>query len=171
MAIEEVLCGTLGGASLSGRTQDGGFGLGPGPSEVGSEFWRMTAPRALGVAVGVGTAAGSGSWEAGKAARFRVGWSCRDWDRGTGAAYGFSGTRCATRLLCGPSWGSTGLCIGGVWERGPGGLGEAWEMGGSGPALLGFAFAKGEFCCLFIRALSSTSRAHAGLSAGLMPRP
>lgn len=89
---------TLGGASLSGRTQDGGFGLGPGPSEVGSEFWRMTAPRALGVAVGVGTAAGSGSWEAGKAARFRVGWSCRDWDRGTGAAYGFSGTRCATRL-------------------------------------------------------------------------
>lgn len=29
-------------------------------------------------------------------------------------------------------------------------------MGGSGPALLGFAFAKGEFCCLFIRALSST---------------
>lgn len=91
---------TLGGASLSGRTQDGGVGLGPGPSEVGSEFWRMTAPRALGVAVGVGTAAGSGSWEAGKAARFRVGWSCRDWDRGTGAAYGFSGTRCATRL-CG----------------------------------------------------------------------
>lgn len=89
---------TLGGASLSGRTQEGGFGLGPGPSEVGSEFWRMTAPRALGVAVGVGTAAGSGSWEAGKAARFRVGWSCRDWDRGTGAAYGFSGTRCATRL-------------------------------------------------------------------------
>lgn len=88
---------TLGGASLSGRTQAGGFGLGPGPSEVGSEFWRMTAPRALGVAVGVGTA-GSGSWEAGKAARFRVGWSCRDWDRGTGAAYGFSGTRCATRL-------------------------------------------------------------------------
>lgn len=54
---------------------------------MGSEFWRMTAPRALGVAVGVGTA-GSGSWEAGKAARFRVGWSCRDWDRGTGAAYG-----------------------------------------------------------------------------------
>lgn len=44
-------------------------------------------------------------------------------------------------------------------------------MGGSGPALLGFALAKGEFCCLFIRALSSTSRAHAGLSAGLMPRP
>lgn len=29
-------------------------------------------------------------------------------------------------------------------------------MGGSGPALLGFALAKGEFCCLFIRALSST---------------
>lgn len=88
---------TLGGASLSGRTQAGGLGLGPGPSEVGSEFWRMTAPRALGVVVGVVTA-GSGSWEAGKAARFRVGWSCRDWDRGTGAAYGFSGTRCATRL-------------------------------------------------------------------------
>ena len=88
---------TLGGVSVSGRTQDGGFGLGPGPSEVGSEFWRMTAPRVPGAAVGVGTA-GSGSWEAGKAARFRVGWSCRDWDRGTGAAYGFSGTRCATRL-------------------------------------------------------------------------
>lgn len=91
---------TLGGASLSGRTQAGVEELEPGPggpSEVGSEFWRMTAPRVLGLAAGVGTA-GSGSWDAGKAARFRVGWSCRDWDRGTGAAYGFSGTRCATRL-------------------------------------------------------------------------
>lgn len=29
-------------------------------------------------------------------------------------------------------------------------------MGGSGPAVLGFVLAKGEFCCLFIRALSST---------------
>lgn len=213
----------------------------------------MTAPRALGVAVGAGTA-GSGSWEAGKAARFRVGWSCRDWERGTGAAYGFSGTRCATRLcgerpgrvgrllcgtpphgswglggqegagqasefqlsiergswsrrtgkterqtcaclcphvlrsvapgsrhvhvcvharppppvsvcedrnrerltLCGPSWGSTGLCIGGVWERGPGGPGEAWGTGGSGPVLPGLLLAKGEFCCLFILVLSST---------------
>lgn len=66
---------TLGGASLSGRTQAGVGELEPGPggpSEVGSEFWRMTAPRVLGLAAGVGTA-GSGSWEAGKAARFRVG--------------------------------------------------------------------------------------------------
>lgn len=103
----------MGGASGSGRTQAGGFGLGPGPSEVGSEFWRMTAPRALGVAVGVGTA-GSGSREAGKAARFRVGWSCRDWDRGTGAAYGFSGTRCATRL-CRERPGRVGCPL---WEEG-----------------------------------------------------
>ena len=58
--------------------------------------------------------------------------------------------------LCGPSWGSTGLCIGGVWERGPGGPGEAWGTGGSGPALPGLLLAKGEFCCLFILVLSST---------------
>lgn len=57
--------------------------------------------------------------------------------------------------MCGPSWGSTGLCIGGVWDRGPGGLGEAWGAGGSGPVLLGLVLAKGEFC-LFILVLSST---------------
>lgn len=117
---------TLGGASGSGRTQAGGFGLGPGPSEVGSEFWRTTAPRAPGVAVGVGTA-GSGSWEAGKAARFRVGWSCRDWDRGTGAAYGFSGTRCATRL-CRERPGRVGCPLCGASPPGSGGPG----LGGRG---------------------------------------
>lgn len=116
---------TLGGASLSGRTQAGGFGLGPGPSEVGSEFWRTTPPRALGMAVGAGTA-GSGSCEAGKAARFRVGWSCRDWDRGTGAAYGFSGTRCATRL-CGERPGRVGCLLCGTSPPGSWGLG--WEEG------------------------------------------
>ena len=113
---------TFGGASLSGRTQAGGFGLGPGPSEVGSEFCRMTAPRSLGVAVGAGTA-GSGSWEAGKAARFRVGWSCRDWERGTGAAYGFSGTRCATRL-CGERPGRVGCLLCGTPPPGSWGLGR-----------------------------------------------
>lgn len=44
-------------------------------------------------------------------------------------------------------------------------------MEGSGPVLLGLLLAKGEFCCLFILVLSSTSRAQAGLSAGFMPRP
>lgn len=68
--------------------------------------------------------------------------------------YAVTGTGRLT--LCGPSWGSTGLCIGGVWERGPGGPGEAWGVGGSGPVLLGFILAKGEFCCLFILVLSST---------------
>lgn len=67
--------------------------------------------------------------------------------------------------LCGPSWGSTGLCIGGVWERGPGGPGEAWGMGGSGPVLPGLLLAKGEFCCLFILVLSSTCDA-TGRQAG-----
>lgn len=121
---------TLGGVSVSGRTQDGGFGLGPGPSEVGSEFWRMTAPRAPGAAGGVGTA-GSGSWEAGKAARFRVGWSCRDWDRGTGAAYGFSGTRCATRL-CRERPGRVGCPLCGTSPPGSGGPG----LGGRGQGSL-----------------------------------
>lgn len=39
------------------------------------------------------------SWT-GKAAMFLLGWSCSDWERGTGAAYGLSGTRWA-RWLCG----------------------------------------------------------------------
>lgn len=72
--------------------------------------------------------------------------------------------------LCGPSCGSTGLCIGGVWERGPGGPGEAWGARGSGPVLLGLVLAKGEFCCLFILVRSSTCGSR-GRPVGLLCFP
>ncbi len=91
-----LFCLTLGGCSISGRRIQGprssliGRDWGAGVSEVGSEFWRTSSLECRGRGVGVG----EGSW-VGKADMVLVGWSQRDWERGTGAAYGFNGTRWA----------------------------------------------------------------------------
>lgn len=75
----------MGGASGSILTHGprcsavGLAGSGAGPSEVGSEFCRMTPGR------GGEGAEEAESWT-GKATVFLLGWSCSDWERGTGAA-------------------------------------------------------------------------------------
>lgn len=78
---------TLGGSSTSGRRIQGPRSsriwctCGPGVSEVGSEFWRTSSLECMGRGVGLR----EGSW-VGKADMVLVGWSQRDWERGTGAA-------------------------------------------------------------------------------------